>query len=215
MKKGDSVRVKSGVKDEDFGYDLSGWQGRVIEVKGKYVMVAWDSHTLRNDMPPEAMTAAIEQGLRWDRYRFHRKDLELAEARDAPADVKDALDELEDRHVWDWLGKDGEVIRQVLEGLDPDDDYTLMRVWKAYMDDNLTFPFEVEVAEVQERGPLQVGDRLRIHGITDADEWYGIIVRVRKEQRQYHVPLCDLEVLDKDSEAYEIVRQYSLWFSNR
>jgi hypothetical protein len=215
MKRGDSVRVKPGVKDADFGYDLSGWQGRVVEIEDALITVAWDSHTLRHDMPPAMITACEESGLSWDVYMFYPKDLEPAEARDTPADVEDAIDALENEHALDWLGEDGELARQVLADVDPESDYEHMLAWEAYMEAHVTFPFEAEVAEVQERGPLQAGDRVRVHGITDADEWYGIIVRLRKGRKQYHIPLCDLEAIDKDAEAYEIVRQYSIWYTNR
>jgi hypothetical protein len=52
---GDSVRVLRGVKDPELGTDLSGWQGRVVNIKqdeGVYIEIAWDSITLRN-MPEE------------------------------------------------------------------------------------------------------------------------------------------------------------------
>jgi hypothetical protein len=73
MKKGDVVRVKPGVKDADCDVDLSGWQGRVIEVRpDNIVMVAWDSHTLRHDLPATMITACEEQGCTGQR------DIELA-----------------------------------------------------------------------------------------------------------------------------------------
>jgi hypothetical protein len=215
MKKGDSVRVKPGVKDEDFGYDLSGWQGRVVEVEDTLITVAWDSHTLRHDMPPAMITACEEIGMSWDVYMVYPKDLEPAEARDTPADVEEALDELYDRHAWDWLGEDGKLTRQVLAGLDTDDYYAMAAAWKAYMDTHLSVPFDAEVYEHQDRGPFRIGDRVRVLVITEADEDYGVIVRMRKGRRQYHFPLCDLAALDEDSEDGEIVRQYRIWFANR
>jgi hypothetical protein len=215
MKKGDSVRVKPGVKDADFGYDLSGWQGRVVEVEDALITVAWDSHTLRHDMPPAMITACEESGMSWDVYLLYPKDLEPAEARDTPADVEDALDELYDRHAWDWLGEDGKLTRQVLAGLDTDDYYAMAAAWKAYMDAHLRVPFDAEVYEHQDRGPFRAGDRVRVLAITEADADYGVIVRLRKGRRQYHFPLCDLAALDESSKDGEIVRQYRIWFANR
>jgi len=35
FKVGDSVAVKSGIKDPDFSFDIGGWQGRVSEIVPK------------------------------------------------------------------------------------------------------------------------------------------------------------------------------------
>jgi hypothetical protein len=50
FKIGDSVVVKSGVKDPDLGIDIAGWQGRIAEIEKKdsSVGIAWDSMTLKN-----------------------------------------------------------------------------------------------------------------------------------------------------------------------
>ncbi len=215
MKKGDVVRVKPGVKDVDFDVDLGGWQGRVIEVRADGVDVAWDSHTLLHDMPATMITACEEQGLGWETYGLDREDLEPAQARDKPADVEAAIDKLESCHAWEWLGEEGELIRQVLKGLNPDDEVALIEAWDEYMQAHLTFPFEAVVDEVQERGPLQAGDRVRVRSITDADDFYGIIVRLRRGQQQFDFPLCDLAAVDETSENHEIVQSYRVWFANR
>lgn len=216
MKKNDVVRVKPGVKDVDFGADLSGWQGRVIEVRADGgVDVAWDSHTLLHDMPATMITACEEQGLGWNTYGLDREDLDLAQSRDTPADVEASIAELSRRHAWDWLGEEGELIRQVLKGLDPDDETTLIEAWAEYMEAQLLFPFEATVDEMQDRGPLQAGDRVRVHSISLADEFYGIIVRLRQGRKQFDLPLCDLAALDETSENHAIIQSYRVWFANR
>jgi hypothetical protein len=209
------VRVKSGVKDVDFEGDIGGWQGRVVEVKEGSIMVAWDSHTLLHDVPPETIAECEKQGLDWTCHVFILQELESAEARDTPADVRQAVDELTKRHAWDWLGEEGKLVREVLQGIDPDDEFASMGAWYDYMEEHLTFPFEAEIDEFQERSPLQSGDRVRVYGLTDADEFYGVIVRLRKGREKYHFPLCDLEALDEDSENYAIIRSYRVWFANR
>ncbi|MCD4811208.1 hypothetical protein K8R14_01170 [bacterium] len=51
---GDSLVVKSGVLDPDFGIDISGWQGRIEEADDKKtVFIRWESitlHAMRLDM---------------------------------------------------------------------------------------------------------------------------------------------------------------------
>ena len=61
---GDSVRVKPGVTDPDYKYDLSGWQGRVTHIdtdEGKFIEVAWDSLTL-DQMPAGLIETSMEEG---------------------------------------------------------------------------------------------------------------------------------------------------------
>ncbi|RLC56682.1 MAG: hypothetical protein DRI80_15940 [Chloroflexota bacterium] len=50
FKTGDSVVVKPGTVDPDFGVEIGGWQGRVVEGPGDedMVLIRWDSITLRN-----------------------------------------------------------------------------------------------------------------------------------------------------------------------
>jgi hypothetical protein len=215
VKKGDVVRVKPGVKDVGFGTDLSGWQGRVVDVHAETVEVAWDSYTLRHEIPSEMITACEEQGLDWAIYFVCPHDLEPAEPRDTQADVEQAVEELARQHAWDYLGEEGKIVREALAGHDPQNDYALVKAWYAYMEEHLTFPFEAKVDESRNRGPLQFGDRVRVHAMMLADDLYGVIVRLRRGRKQYDWPLCDLEVLDETSENYTIVRNYRVWFANR
>jgi len=215
MKKGTVVRVKPGVKDVDFDADLSGWQGRVADVHDDRVEVAWDSHTLRHEMPSEMITACEEQGLDWGVYFVSPQDLEPAEPRDTQADVEQAVEELARQHAWDWLGKEGELVREVLAGIRPKDYDDLMKAWYEYMKTHLTLPFEGRVAEPQDRGPLRAGDRVRVYRLISVSGFYGIIVRLRRGREQYDFPLCDLEPLDETSENYRILRGYRVWYANR
>jgi len=71
------------------------------------------------------------------------------------------------------------------------------------------------VSEFQERGPLRVGNRVKVTGISRLDGMYGLIVHLRVGQRQYEFPLCDLEVVDERSPNCEPVHDYAVWFANR
>jgi hypothetical protein len=215
VKKGDIVRVKPGVKDVDFDADLSGWQGRVVDVHAETVEVAWDSYTLRHEMPSEMITACEEQGLDWAIYFVRPHDLEPAEPRDTQADVEQAVEELARQHAWDWLGKEGKLVREVLAGIHPKDYDELMKAWYEYMKTHLTLPFEGRVAEPQDRGPLRAGDCVRVDRMMSIASFYGVIVRLRRGRKQYDFPLCDLEPLDETSENYRILRGYRVWFANR
>ena len=56
---------------------------------------------------------------------------------------------------------------------------------------------------------------MTVRGISEVDDLYGIIVRLRYGRRQYAFPLCDLEATDERSPNHRIVRDYAVWFANR
>jgi hypothetical protein len=214
FKIGDSVTVKTGVKDDDFDLDLSGWQGRIIEVTDdETVGIAWDSVTLRK-LPSSYIEASEEEGMGWDEYYLGINDVERASARDKPKDVERAREELAAGHSWDHLGEEGRRIQKVLAGVQPGDDWGAFEAWQKHLTKILSFPFEAEISESQ-RGPLRMGDRLSVKDIDDVEDLYGILAAVKHERGRYQIPLCDLEVTDKKSANYLPVSDYSVWFANR
>jgi len=216
---GDSVRVKDGVQDPDFGADLSGWQGRIsnIETGGDdiTVLIQWDSVTLKN-MPIAMIEQCEEQGLDWAEMALGADEVEPAKPRDTEHDVANIKEELANRHGWVALGEEGKRIQQVLAVMDTDEDIDEFGAWEEHLEKNLRFPFEALIAEFQERGPLRGGDKVVVTGIGDGmDEKYGIIVDVKVGKRKYAFQLCDLEATDKKSANYQLVKDYAVWFANR
>ena len=84
---GDSVIVKSGVLDPDFGIDISGWQGRIEEVDdGETVFIRWDSITLR-EMRLDMIIRCENENLDWEVMTLDMDEIEVTTARDSEADV--------------------------------------------------------------------------------------------------------------------------------
>ncbi len=84
---GDSVVVKSGILDPDFGSDLSGWQGRIEEADdADTVFIRWDSITLR-EMHMEMIIRCENENLDWEVMTLDKDDIEVSTARDSEADV--------------------------------------------------------------------------------------------------------------------------------
>ncbi len=215
---GDSVRVKDGYEDPDNpDWNIAGWQGRlieIIEVNPPMILVEWDSITLKN-MPASIIEECEEEGLEWAEYQFFPTDVERATARDTQADVKEIKYKLQAQFSWVSLGEEGRRIQQVLAGLDLDDDFEVLHAWEDYLTEKLTFPFEAVIAEFQEYGPLHHGDKVRVYGIADVDEHYGLIAKSRYKGTSYHLPLADLAARDKASLNYQPLSDYSVWFANR
>jgi len=218
LKIGDSVIVKPGTKDPDLGGDLGGWQGRITELDqdedDPTATIAWDSITLKA-MPTPMIAHCEKEGLDWQVMGLDVTDIELASPRDTAKDVEQAANEILNSVAWLHLDEEGERIQTVLDGIDPDDEMALVEAWEEHLEENLSFPFEAEVAEYQERGPLQTGDHVKVKSISEADDHYGVLVEVRRGGEKYVFPLCDLEVIDKQSPNYQPVKDYVVWFANR
>ena len=98
------------------------------------------------------------------------------------------------------------------------------RSWESWLSENLTFPFIVKRMEddddayftdVADHQPFRLGHEMKVIGIDQEDDLYGIILKVREGRRVGHVPLCDVEVLDQEDPNFWPVREYVVWFANR
>jgi len=216
---GDCVRVKDGVQDPDFGGDIGGWQGRISSIDPSedqvLVLIHWDSITLKQ-MPVAMIEQCEEQGSDWAEMALSADEVEPAKPRDTERDVTKIKEQLSNPHGWAALGEEGKRIQKVLADVDADDGMEALDAWEEHLDENLRFPFEAEVTEFQERGPLRTGTKVVVTGLADAtDELYGIIVEVKEGRRKPAFPLCDLEATDKKSVNYQLVKDYAIWFANR
>ncbi len=96
------------------------------------------------------------------------------------------------------------------------------RDWGNWLDQNLSFPFEVKRVESLSSNPFKekdepfaVGHIMKVIKIELDDDHYGIIVKVREGRRVAHLPLCELEVTSKNDLNFWPVREYVVWFANR
>lgn len=217
---GQSVVVKPGAIDPDYGYDLTGWQGRVVEnhyvdeQNNPCVTIAWDSITLEQ-MPVEMIERCEEDGLDWSSMGLHTREVRPASPRDKIHQVQRVKAELEDAHQMDHLGEQGRRMQQILNSADRKGEMGRFKAWEKYLKANLTFPFEAEVSEPQERGPIRTSERVSVLGIEIIDDSYGIIVSLRTKRGHYDFPLCDLEAIPNTSPNYQPVKDYAVWFANR
>ena len=91
---GDSVVVKSGVLDPDFGTDISGWQGRIEQVDdGETVFIRWDSITLRK-MRLNIIIRCENENLDWEVMTLDTDEIEVTTARVSEEDVSRTASQL-------------------------------------------------------------------------------------------------------------------------
>jgi len=209
FKIGDSVRVKEAIMcPDDDSVGIGGWQGRVFEVD-ECVGIRWDSITLKQ-LPPEYIKQSEEEGLDWAEMYLSVDEIESISPRDSEETADNVREEMESASLW--LGDDDEDKRIFKVIADADDE---SEAWNNHLAQMLTFPFEAEVSEPQDRGPLGDGDKIKVKGIVDADDLYGILVNVSRGRERLVFPLCDLTVVNRKSPNYTPVQDYCVWFANR
>jgi len=216
IKVGDSVRVIDGFFDEQTDHDLGGWQGRVQEIyeeRGS-ALIHFDSITIEQ-MPSAYIQICEEDGCSWTEYGFGFEDLEIAEPRDRKSDVKKVEQAREGEFRYAHLGIEGRDIDQVLKDVAPDDLMGQFQAWENYLSENLTFPFVAEVEGMTRSRQVREGARVKVRGLDDIDDQYGIIAKVQLGRRILHHPLSDLEVVKTSSPNHDPLQTYALWFTHR
>ena len=217
---GESVVVNPGVLDPDHGFDMGGWQGRDTENHyaddqgNPYVTIAWDSITLKQ-MPVEIIERCEEDGLDWSSMGLYASEVMSASPRDKLHEVQKVKDEIEDAHEMDHLAEQGRRMQQVLNSAVRKTELGRFDAWAKYLSEKLTFPFEAEVSEHQDRGFIRFGERVSVLGFKIIDDSYGIIVSVKTKGGHYDFPLCDLEAFPETSPNYQPLDDYVVWFANR
>lgn len=85
------------------------------------------------------------------------------------------------------------------------------RLWEPWLREKLKFPFQVERMEdeddayfsnIAQSQPFRLGHVMEVIDIEREDDHYGIIVKVKEANRVGHVPLCDVEVTEKENENF-------------
>jgi len=83
---GNSVAVKPGTIDPDFDVDISGWRGRIEEIDREFVLIRWDSPTLKQ-MPKKLIIDCENENLDWEVMNLYKTDVEITTERDSKTDT--------------------------------------------------------------------------------------------------------------------------------
>lgn len=211
---GDTVKVKDGTLDPDFGFEIAGWHGQITEIDDELVFIELDSIAL-SETPDEYFTKCEIDGLDWKNIYLRLDEVELSERRDTEEELAIVRKQIQLNHEWDDLGDSGKIVSEVLENIDPSDDSAALNAWENYLNENLTFPLKAEISEYQDNGFLEPGDEIGIDSIMGNDESYGVIAKVIFETESYHSPIYDIQVLDEASKNSKVLAAYKAWFESR
>ena len=210
----DYVVVKSGVKDPDNEqFDLSGWQGRVLETEPQengelLVTILWDSVTLLAQ-PKEFLEDCLLGGYDFSEMTLFASELEATTVRDTEEDRIFALQELQDATYWLDAGEQGKRIQAIEDACD--EDTNIFDVWLDHLTKMVTLP--VRAQYMGESNPLiKHGDPVEINGFSEIQETYGVIVSVKYKDNWQQFPLGSLEIeeIDENTQALE---DYLVWFA--
>ena len=219
---GNSVKVKQGIKEPDSeDLEIGGWQGRVTGIRKKcddigntMITIEWDSLTLKQ-LPDSFISQSENDGCDWKTMNLYESDLDKTVERDKNSEVKKVLDLLEEKYYWTSFGEEGQRISIILEGLNPSDEMECFQKWKSFLDTELLFPLMAIVKEPEDNWILKRGDKVQIKSLSEIVDLYGIIARLTSNSRSFEYPLCNLKVMDIKSLDYQLINDYSFWFTNR
>jgi len=210
---GDSVKVKEDIMcPDDDSVCMGGWQGRIFEIEegdDNTIGIRWDSITLKQ-LPHEYIKQSEEEGMDWSEMYLSANEVGPASARDSEETADQVREEMESTSLWLDNGEEGERILKVIAEADDE-----VEAWNNHLGQVLTFPFDAEVSEPQDRGPLDCGDHVKVKGLAEEDDLYGVLVNVTHGRKHDVFPLCDLTVRDRKSPNYTPVKDYCVWYANR
>jgi len=100
---------------------------------------------------------------------------------------------------------------KVLKGIKSKKKEEQLYNWWDFLEEELIFPFEAIIQE-SENFELKWKDIVKVKKIEDFIEPYGILLEIRKGRRKYIFPLCDLEIIEKQSKNRFITEAFLEWW---
>ena len=238
IKIGHSVRVKPGVSDPDFEYDISGWQGRVTQIDTdeiKLIEIAWDSVTL-NQMPEEIIEASIEEGFDYSLMWLNEYEIELTEPRDQQQAVEEKIEALNEQFEYTSSDELSKNISQILDSKDLSVTEENQDKFYDYLSEHINYPciltgaedfsweepylfgiFDQEEYERLKKKRPSYTDHFKLVRLEDIiDDLRGILVKVKRigDKKVFVLPLWDLKTADRKDENHQLFEDYSYWMSN-
>jgi len=77
-------------------------------------------------------------------------------------------------------------VNEFIKSCGGEDKSEIEDAWLKYLEENLQFPFAAEI--IDEPGPLEVGDIIKVTGIEGVFDLYDIVVNARMGKKSIHFP---------------------------
>ena len=85
--------------------------------------------------------------------------------------------------------------------------------WYYYLERKLSFPLQARCIEERTVSPLKEGEEVRVLGLTEEEDCMSeMFVRVEWMNREFGVPLVQLEIVDPDGDTERAVADWHYWF---
>ena len=235
---GDSVRVKPGVRDPDYEYDLSDWQGRVTSIDTddkEFIEIAWDSVTL-GQMPVEYIETLMEEGFEYYIMWLNEDEVELVEPRDQPSAVDNKIDTLNKQFGYISSEEQHQQVTHILNSQDLSVSKENLDKYYNYLSEHINYPclltgmedfsweepyvlgiFDQEEYEILKKKRASYTDHFRLIGLEELiDDLQGILAKVQRigDGKSFVLPLWDLKTVDRKEQNHRIIDNYCHWMAN-
>ena len=217
---GHLLRVCSAVIDPDFpDIPIGGWTGKIAgaeQGRPPTYLIRWDQRTL-DDMHPVYRKRCERDGLKFEEMWLRQDELEpdtgesLAIEQPTKIETKSLSAKNQDDRVRMAFGLTSD------DPL-PDVDEVTLPMYHEYLLAKLSFPFQAEWSS--DSGPFSARvEVVTILGLGEPgdspwiDEMYGVLCEARLGSRKIDLPLAELEVKGRETNA-QLVADYCYWFWN-
>ena len=86
--------------------------------------------------------------------------------------------------------------------------------WHCYLSDNISFPFAAECIAVNNRSPLELGEKVMAEQMASEDDCeYDMYVEVSWRGKMLAVPLSQIKPLNADDDTVEAIGDWHYWKS--
>ncbi|MFA5813994.1 MAG: calcium-binding protein [Bacteroidales bacterium] len=103
------------------------------------------------------------------------------------------------------------IITEVLKGVTSKKYEAKTDKWFEFLSSKITLPFEAKIKE-SENHELQIGEIIKVTKITDIVDMYGLLVEIKKGRKKFILPICDIEIVEKNSENYKLFDAFLEWW---
>jgi len=232
MKPGDNVKVKPGILCPDNeSFDISGWEGRIKSIEEEYIEIEWDSITLAQ-MPNDFIQESIDEGIEYTLMVLEEKEIDISIPRDTQEDVVKMQTKMEQIYSTDETDKR---ISKILKSQNQEVNEANLTTYYRYLKSNMKKPCiltgmedfgweepyliggwdKKEYEELKKINP-SFTDQFEYIEFNEEISEIGLILDVRRisDKKRFSLFLWDLVVIDKLSDNYQLISDYSYWMSN-